>query len=85
MNKQEVFVAIKRNILEVLPGLDEGRVVPEASMRDLGANSIDRADILIMTMESLRLKFPLAELGSLKNLQGLVDFLHGKLLAQNGA
>jgi polyketide biosynthesis acyl carrier protein len=83
MNKQEIFAAIKQNILEVLPDVDEGRVVPETSMRDLGANSIDRADILIMTMESLRLKFPLAELGSVKNLQGLVDFLHGKWIAQN--
>ena len=85
MNKHEVFELVKRNILEVLPDVDEMKVIPDVSMRDLGANSIDRADILILTMEALRLKFPLAELGPVKDLRGLVDFLHGKLAAEGGS
>jgi polyketide biosynthesis acyl carrier protein len=85
MNKQEIFEIIKRNIAEVLPDVDGARVQPDISLRDLGANSIDRADILIQTMESLRLKFPLHELGSVKNLGGLVDFLHAKLSPSPGS
>ncbi|MBU6398867.1 MAG: acyl carrier protein [Verrucomicrobia bacterium] len=79
MDKQEILAVIKRHIEEVIPGIDLGRITLETSLRDLGANSIDRADILIMTMERLRLKFPLTELAGAKNLQGLVDCFARKL------
>ena len=77
-SKAEIFQIIKANLLELLPDLDPSRIVPEESMKNLGANSIDRADVIIQTMEALALKFPLHELGKLKNIQGLVDEFHAR-------
>jgi polyketide biosynthesis acyl carrier protein len=81
MNKQQIFEVIKNNVLEILPDIDPARIVPETSLRDLGANSIDRADILIQSQEALKLKFPLHEMGSARNIQGLVDLFAGKMTA----
>jgi polyketide biosynthesis acyl carrier protein len=79
MNKQQIFEVIKKNVLEILPDIDSDRIVPECSLRDLGANSIDRADILIQSLEMLKLKFPLHEMGVARNLQGLVDIFDAKM------
>lgn len=79
-SKAEIFRIIKTNLLELLPDLDPSLIVPEESMKNLGANSIDRADVIIQTMEALALKFPLHELGKLTNIQGLVDELHARTM-----
>lgn len=79
MNKQQIFEVIKKNVLEILPEIDPARIVPESSLRDLGANSIDRADILIQSLEMLKLKFPLHEMGAARNLQGLIDLFDAKM------
>lgn len=77
--KEEIFELLKSNLLDIVPEIDPDQVQPEASMKDLGANSIDRVDVILQTIEALGLKFPLHELGELKNLQALVDNLHGRL------
>lgn len=77
--KEEIFELLKSNLLEIVPDIDPDQVQPAASMKDLGANSIDRVDVILQTVEALGLKFPLHELGELKNLQALVDNLHGRL------
>lgn len=78
MTKDEIFQIIKRNLLEILPDLPPDAIELAKSMKDLGANSVDRMDVVIQTKEQLGLKFPLNELGGVENLQGLVDFFHAK-------
>ena len=80
MTKEDIFGIIKRNLLEILPDLSEDQIDPAQSMKDLGANSVDRMDVVIQTKEELDLKFPLNELGGVENLQGLTDFFHTKCL-----
>ncbi|BEM28229.1 polyketide biosynthesis acyl-carrier-protein AcpK [Serratia marcescens] len=77
-SKEEIFNVIVNNLLETLPHLDAGDITPEHSMKDLGANSIDRADILLSSMEAIDIIFPLHEAASLKNIGELVSFLHAK-------
>lgn len=76
MTKTEIFEVVKRNLLGILPELEQVRIDPQQSMKDLGANSIDRADVVIQSMEELNLRFPLHELGGVESIQGLIDFLH---------
>ncbi len=74
MTRDELFDTVKRNILEVLPDLDASAVTEDKTMKDLGANSIDRADIIIQTMEQLGVTFKISELAEIRNIGGLVDF-----------
>lgn len=80
MTKLEIFRIIKENLVEILPELESVDIDPTKSMKDLGANSIDRVDVVLQSMEALGVKFPLQELGGIENIQGLVDFLEVKTL-----
>ena len=51
------------------------------TLRDLGANSLDRMEIVTLSMENLGLHFPPRELGVPGNIGGLVAVLHSRLNA----
>lgn len=72
MDKEQVFAIIKQNIIEVVPELANRSITMNDSLRELGANSVDRAEILIKSMASLQLNVPLLEFGQAKNLEELV-------------
>ena len=78
MTKEDIFEVIQQNIMEVLEEIHKDMVQIDKSMKDLGANSVDRMEIIAMTMEALDVKIPLVEFGSVKNIQGLVDLLYEK-------
>lgn len=78
MDKEDIFQIIKNNIADIVPEILEKGIKIEDSLKDLGANSVDRMDIVIKTMETLGIKIPLVELGRAANIQSLVDLLYEK-------
>lgn len=81
MKKEEIFEIVKNSIVEVLEDIDESLISTEVSLKQLGANSIDRVDILIMSMEKLNLKIKMMEFSEITNIGGIVDLLYTKLNA----
>ncbi len=79
MNKEEVFKIITSNTCEVLPDLEQHEFKMDDALKDLGANSIDRSEIVMMTLESLSLNIPLIEIARAENLGELAGILHEKL------
>lgn len=79
MTKEKIFGLLKGNIKDILFDLDENAISIDKSLKSLGANSIDRADIIMQTMEELGLKMQLVEFGGAKNIEGLVDLFYEKL------
>lgn len=78
MTQTDILKMIQENLISILPHLNPDDITPNQSMRDLGANSIDRADILVRTMEQLQLKVPLIEFATLSNIGELVDLFYSK-------
>jgi polyketide biosynthesis acyl carrier protein len=78
MSKEEIFMLLKNIVVEIMPDISPEQIKIEESLKDLGANSVDRIDIFIRAMEVLNVKIPLIEFGKLNNIQGLVDLLHTK-------
>jgi len=78
MTKNEIFQIVKKNTLEILPKVSEEMITIEQRLKDLGANSIDRMDIVTQTMEDLAIKIPAVELAQVQNIQELVDLLYEK-------
>jgi len=76
MSKNEIFELLKNAIVEIMPDLSPDQIKIEESLRDLGANSVDRMDIVIRVMELLNIKIPLVEFGKVNNMQGIVDLLY---------
>lgn len=72
----DIFECLREQILSLLPELSSRTLTPEDSLHALGANSMDRAEIIINTMAALQLNLPLVRFGNAKNLQGIVDILH---------
>lgn len=78
-SKEDVFRVVKGVIAEMLPDLDPAEIEAAQSLTELGANSVDRTEVAVLSMEQLNISVPLVELAKVKNLEQLVDFLHGKL------
>ncbi len=79
MTKTDVFVLVQKNILEILNNLTFENIKPDISMHDLGANSIDRVDVIVKTMADLSLKVPLVDFGHARKIGELVDTFYEKL------
>jgi polyketide biosynthesis acyl carrier protein len=79
MNVQDIFDIIVGHTREVVPGLDDHPFQGSDSLRALGANSIDRSEIIMLTLESLSLKIPLVDLAKAENMGELAGLMHARL------
>ena len=78
ITRDRIFNIIVQHTCEVVPELEKHSIVETDRLADLGANSMDRADIVMMTLESLSLKIPLIELARAKNIGEFTDLLYEK-------
>jgi polyketide biosynthesis acyl carrier protein len=76
MTKNDIFQIVKNNVVDVLPNVSQETIKIEQRLKDLGANSIDRMDIVTQTLEDLAIKIPMVELAKVQNIQELVDLLY---------
>lgn len=81
MSKEEIFEILKEQILEIIPELDLSEVTMKDSLKEIGANSVDRADIIIVTMESLDIRIPMIQFGKAANIGDIVEIMYN---AKNG-
>lgn len=72
MNRTEILALVKSTILEVIPELTPDSLTPEQSLVDLGANSVDRMDIITLSMESLELNISMLEFAGARNIGDIV-------------
>lgn len=82
MNKDEIFALITRHAGEVIPRLEQHAFQWSDSLRALGANSIDRSEIVMMTLEAMSLDIPLAETIRAENIGELATLLSERACAQ---
>ena len=78
MNKQDIFEVVIRHVREVLPGLANHNFEFTDSLKELGANSVDRSEIIFMTLETLSLSIPLIEMANAENIGELAGIIHAK-------
>lgn len=77
-HRHKVFELVRSEIQSILPGITAEDIrEDDRSLRmvDLGANSVDRTDVLINCMESLGIRLPLHEARGLGSIHELVEFL----------
>lgn len=77
-SKEHIFEIIVRHTREILPDLESHAFQQTDSLRALGANSVDRADILMMTLETLELSIPLIDMAKAENIGELAGIIHAK-------
>ena len=79
IGREEIVEIIRKEIINVIDGISPEVITIEKRLKDLGADSIDRVDIMSKTLEVLGLTIPLVELGRAKNIRDLVDILCEKV------
>jgi polyketide biosynthesis acyl carrier protein len=71
----EISGAVADAVLAILPGLSPADLRPEAHLKDLGADSIDRVEIIMTIIERTGIDEPLSSFSDLPDLASLVRFL----------
>lgn len=75
MNKDEVFNVIVTNTCEVVPEIAEHKFSLEDSLRDLGANSVDRSEIIMMSLEALQVDISMIHFARAQNIGELASII----------
>ncbi|BDG78965.1 acyl carrier protein [Bacillus atrophaeus] len=75
MTDNEIFEVLKQNICEIVPEIENVKITIEDSLRDLGANSIDRAEIIMSTLESIKVSIPMVAFGEAKNINEIIQII----------
>lgn len=78
MSKEKIIEVIVGHVRDAIPGLADHPFQPGDSLKALGANSVDRADIIMMTLESLSLNIPLIEMAKAENIGELARIIHAR-------
>lgn len=73
--EEHVFAVVKSKVLDVLMDVDPVAVTLDRSLAELGANSVDRVEVAVLSMEALGLAIPPSELQGVKDLRNLVQVL----------
>lgn len=76
MSQERIAEIIFNHARDVVPKLATHCFKATDSLRELGANSVDRADIIMMTLESLELNIPLTALARAENIGELARIIH---------
>nr|BAP05574.1 CalX [uncultured Candidatus Entotheonella sp.] len=80
MDNEAIFKLIVDHTREILPELQDYPFQRADSLKDLGANSLDRSEILMMTLEAINLKMPAVEFHGPENIGELTDMIYDKLV-----
>ncbi len=81
MTITEIMDVIARHTREILPDLDVHQFEAGDRLSDLGANSVDRAEIAMLVQESLGLSVSRIELHGPRNIGELAELFLTKLKA----
>lgn len=81
MTRDEILELIAKHTREILPGLEQHRFIASDRLVDLGANSVDRAEIAMLVQDSLSLAVPRVQLFGPKDIGELADLFLAKLRA----
>jgi acyl carrier protein len=73
MTRAEIFAVVRANIENIVEGVPPEAISEGASLRDLGADSLQVVEVVSRSMKELRLKIPRTDLSRAGNLSDLVD------------
>lgn len=79
MTRDELFELMKENIYEIVPELEGVNINIRDSLRELGANSIDRAEIIICTLECINASIPMVKFGEAKNIEEIIEVIAAEI------
>jgi len=75
ITKQDTFDKVTAIIADKL-SIDKKSITPQATLQDLGADSLDIVEIIMKVEEQFGIEINDEEAEKLKNVQDVVDYVH---------
>jgi len=72
VESNDIFGLVRHNLSAVIPELEPEAITMDASLADLGCNSVDRAEVVTMTMVDLGINVPVMDFQQVGDIRGLV-------------
>lgn len=73
--KEQVVSIIRENLMEIMPELEGQNISNDETFVNLGANSIDRGELIMLTLEKLNLEVPRIEFVSANTINELATLV----------
>jgi polyketide biosynthesis acyl carrier protein len=81
LDRDFILGVIVEKVRLVVPELQQADIGPSAVLSDLGLDSVERHEVVILTIEAIGLDLPLVQLHGPRNIGELATLLHAKLAA----
>ncbi|HYK03292.1 MAG TPA: phosphopantetheine-binding protein [Thermoanaerobaculia bacterium] len=78
VSRDSVARAVREVIAVVLPSVPTTAIAGHRHLQDLGADSVDRVEIILMLLDRLELDEPMSSFSQLPDVDALIGFLHDK-------
>ena len=76
--KDKIIELILNNLTEIIPELDGKAISLDERLVNMGANSVDRGELITLTLEKLNLNIPRIELVGAQTINELADLIMEK-------
>lgn len=84
MTKQDIISILKENMMEIIPELEGEELPLDESLVDIGLNSMDRGELIALTLEHLELEVSRIEFAGVNTINKLAEIFVEKYSAQKG-
>jgi len=75
VTETEISSVVKDAIVTILPYVDCAGIRGDCNLKDLGADSVERIEIILAIKQRLAIDEPLARFSSIANIDALIRFL----------
>jgi polyketide biosynthesis acyl carrier protein len=76
VSRESVELVVREVLAVVLPSVPASAIEGHKHLRDLGADSVDRVEIVLMLLDRLHLDEPMSSFSQLTDIDALATFLH---------
>lgn len=75
MDKTDAIQTVISVVRDILPDIDPELVTAKSVLADLGANSVDRVDVLAMSMEEVGVRVPMMTFAKANTIEDIAALL----------
>lgn len=83
MNREKTRLLVHDVIFSILPALREKGIDESRHLKELGADSVDRVEIIMSLLQQFNLQSPMSAFSDVANVAGLIDLLSEMMEAKN--
>ncbi|WP_328902107.1 MULTISPECIES: acyl carrier protein [unclassified Streptomyces] len=73
--RADIEALVHRTIISILPGLPAGAIDGGRHLKELGADSVDRVEIIMALIEEVGIEADMARFSEIPSVDALVQFL----------